>query len=229
LPIVVALGAVAVTLGSLVLSRFLLEALALNEWPVAVYVVLGGLLGYGPVLVFGRWASRRWGSGSLRDDSGFFFRWADAGWGPVTWLSCLATQAAIVAVVLVADIPLTSNTEGVDDLTAERGYVIALLVLAVIAAPLVEEVVFRGLVLRGLLSRMGAVAAVAVQAVLFGIAHYDPVRGTGNIGLILVLSGVGAVLGGAEYLFRRLGPSIIAHAIINAVAMTVALSGWASS
>jgi membrane protease YdiL (CAAX protease family) len=70
---------------------------------------------------------------------------------------------------------------------------------------------------------MGVVLAVAVQAVLFGMAHFDPSRGTGNIGLIMVLSGVGAVLGGAEFFIRRIGPTIIAHFIINAIAMSLSL------
>ena len=100
---------------------------------------------------------------------------------------------------------------------------VSLLVLAVVAAPIAEEIVFRGVVLRGLLSRNGAVAAVGLQGVLFGLAHFDPVRGTGNIGLILVLSSVGCVLGGAAYLIRRIAPTMIAHAILNAIAMAIAL------
>ena len=112
------------------------------------------------------------------------------------------------------------------ELHADRGYVVSLLVLAVVAAPIAEEIVFRGVVLRGLLSRNGAVVAVAVQGIVFGLAHFDPVRGTGNIGLILVLSAVGGVLGLAAYHFRRLAPTMIAHAILNGVAMALALSGW---
>lgn len=219
------IGALAVTLGSLVTSRFVLDWFVRFQWPIAAYVMLAGVLGYGPVLLFGWWGSRRWGTGSLRADSGLFFRWADAGWGPVTWLACLGTQIVTGIIVVVTRIPITGNTEGVDDLSADRGYVIALLVLAVVAAPLVEEMVFRGVVLRSLLSRTGPVLAVAIQAVLFGMAHFDPVRGSGNIGLVLVLGSVGATLGGAEYLFRRIGPTIIAHAILNTVAMTLALSG----
>ena len=68
-------------------------------------------------------------------------------------------------------------------------------------------------------------AAVVVQGVVFGFAHVDPVRGVGNIGLVLVLSGVGVVLGGAAYVFRRITPVILAHGILNAIAMTIALVG----
>ena len=229
LPLIVAVGTLGVTLAALIASRFLLDALSSLDLPIAIYVVIGGVLGYGPIVAYAWWAGRRWGNGSLRDTTGFHFRAADTGWGPVTWLCCLAAEIVVGIVVVVTGIPITSNTEGLDEVPAERGYVIALLVLAVVAAPLVEELAFRGLVLRGLLSRFGAVAAIAIQALLFGMAHFDPVRGTGNIGLVLVLSGVGAVLGGAEYLFRRLGPAIIAHGILNAVALTIVLSGWSTS
>ena len=67
------------------------------------------------------------------------------------------------------------------------------------------------------------------DVLLFGFAHFDPVRGSGNIGLILVLSSVGCVLGGAAFLFRRLAPTMIAHAILNGIAMALALSGWFAS
>ena len=228
LPLAMAVGALSTIFLSLVVSRFVIDALSSFGWPIAVYIVVAGLIGYGPVLLFCWWASRRMGSGSFRADTGLFIRKADAGWGPVTWLCCLGVQFALALIVTLTSIPFTGNTEGVNDIDATRGYVISLLVLAVVAAPLFEEMVFRGVVLRGLLSRFGTVAAVGIQGVVFGMAHVDPVRGAGNIGLVIILSGVGCVLGGAAYRFRRIGPTIIAHAIINAIAMTVALSGWAS-
>lgn len=223
LPLAVALSTVFTLLASLVVSRYLIEWLAGYRWSIVVYVLLSAVLGYGPSLLVGRWASRRWGTGSLRDDSGLYLRRIDIGWGVVTWLACIGTQALIAVIVIALDIPFVSNTEDVDNLSASRGYIISLLVVAVLVAPLVEEMLFRGLLFRGLLSRMGVTLAVAVQAVLFGMAHFDPSRGMGNVGLIMVLTGVGAVLGVAEFLIRRIGPTIIAHFIINAIAMTVAL------
>ena len=58
---------------------------------------------------------------------------------------------------------------------------------------------------------------------LFGLAHVDPVRGSGNVGLALILGAVGVALGGAAYLFRRIGPTIIAHGIFNGIVMTIVL------
>jgi uncharacterized protein len=226
LPIRAAWGAVATLIVSVVASRYLVKSIVGFHWPIAVYVSILGIIGYAPSMVWCWHVSRKWGTGHFRADVGLRARWADAGWGPVTWGACLVAQVIAGVAVLALKIPFASNTEGIDKVRADRGYVISLLVLAVVAAPIVEEIVFRGVVLRGLLSRNGAVAAIAVQGVLFGMAHFDPVRGTGNIGLIIVLSSVGCVLGGAAYLFRRIAPTMIAHAILNGIAMTLALSGW---
>jgi membrane protease YdiL (CAAX protease family) len=229
LPIRAAWGAVITLLISLVSSRYLLRAIAGFRWPIAVYVSIVAIVGYVPALLWCWHASRRWGTGRFRADVGLRARWVDAGWGPVTWLACLMTQVVVGLVVVLLRIPFTSNIKDVSKLHADRGYVVSLLVLAVVAAPIAEEIVFRGVVLRGLLSRNGAVVAVAVQGALFGLAHFDPIRGTGNVGLMLVLGGVGCVLGGAAYLIRRIVPTMIAHAILNAVAMALALSGWLSN
>ena len=227
LPLAAAIGAFVAVAVPVFASKFALRALSDQRWPIAVYVALAGLLGYGPALLWCRFASRRWGSGSVRRDAGVEGRWVDLGWGVVTWLACLVTQIAIGIVIVLTQLPTARNTEGIAERSGDRAYVISLLVLAVVAAPIVEEVVFRGFVMRGLLSRMSATAAVAAQGVLFGAVHADPVRGMGNIGLVVILSGVGATLGGAAYLFRRIAPTMLAHAVLNAVALALVLSGVA--
>jgi len=227
LPIRAAWGAIVTLLVSVIASRYLLEAISAFEWPIAVYVAITAVVGYVPALLWCWYASREWGTGHFRADVGFGIRWADIGWGPLTWIACVIAEVIVGVVVVSLKIPFTSNVKDVSDLHGDRGYIISLLVLAVVAAPIAEEIVFRGVVLRGLLSRNRVAFAVGLQAVLFGMAHFDPARGMGNIGLIMVLSGVGAVLGGAAYLVRRLAPTMIAHAILNGVAMAIALSGWA--
>jgi membrane protease YdiL (CAAX protease family) len=226
LPLAVAFGALVSLAVPLVASRFILRWLAEYRWPIAVYVVLVAVIGYGPPLLFWRHASRRWGSGALRSDVGLTARWADAGWGPVTWLACFGTQMIVGVIVVQTHIPIQSNTEGIRQARHNTGYVVPLLITAVIAAPIVEEIIFRGLVQRGLLSVMRPWMAVGTQAVLFGAAHFDPSRGMGNIGLVILLSSVGAVLGGSSYLLRRLAPNMIAHALLNTLAMVIVLSGW---
>lgn len=225
LPLAVAIGALVALAVPIVSSRFLLRALSDANWPIAAYVTLAAVVGYGPAMAWCWYAGRRWGSGGFRRSVGLSAQWSDLGWGPVTWLACLGAQVVVGIVVVALGIPFASNTDAVSDLRSDRGYVLSLLVLAVVIAPIVEEIVFRGVVMRGLLSVCHPVLAVGLQAVLFGTAHFDPIRGIGNIGLVMVLSAVGAVLGGAAYLLRRIAPTMIAHAILNGLALALVLSG----
>jgi len=225
LPVAAAAGALVVLTVSLIIGKLIVEALVGQDWPLAVYIVVAGVISYGPSIAWGYHVRRRWGAGTFAS-IGWNPRWSDLGWGPLTWLAAVLSQAIVAAIILAADIPFTSNIDQGEVSGDDRTYVIALLVAAVIAAPLVEEMVFRGLVLRGFLSRMHAVLALPLQGVLFGAAHFDPSRGLGNIGLLLVLSTVGTVLGLSAFLFRRLGPPMIAHAILNGVALALTLSGW---
>ncbi len=188
-----------------------------------VYVVLSVVFGYGPMVAYCVWVAHRWGGGGLGDVLGFRFRWADAGWGPLSWLATYCATIPMAVFVTVTHIPLKSNTEGLQGLDAERGVLIAMMIAAIIAAPFVEELLFRGVVMRGFLSVMPPWLALTAQAAVFGAAHFDPSRGTGNIGLILVLGAAGAVFGVSAYLLRHLGPSIIAHALMNTVAMVIAI------
>ena len=227
LPVTAAIGAIAVLSASLLSSKYLLDAVVDFGWPVAVYVAMLGIIGYGPSLWWCWFASRRWGTGNLGVDIGLTPRLADLGWGPVIWLGAIAAQVAVGAVVVALGVPLVSNTEGLDEIRADRTYVVSLVVTAVIAAPIVEEMVFRGVVMRGLRSRLPLVAVIVLQGLLFGMAHVDPVRGSGNIGLVLVLSGVGVAFGVAVALLGRLGPSIVAHAIFNGAVLLLVLTGVA--
>jgi membrane protease YdiL (CAAX protease family) len=223
MPLTAALAGLAVTASALIVNRVLLANLSSLALPVFVYLLISTVVGYGPMLLFCRWAVRHWGTGSLADDLGLRFRWSDFGWGAVTWLSALGAQVACGIVVVALRIPTKSNTRGISDLRGERGVLIALALSAVIAAPFVEELMFRGLILRGFLSVMEPWMAVGLQGILFGSAHIGPERGAGNIGLVLVLSSVGIVFGGAAYLLRRIGPTIIAHAILNTIALILSI------
>jgi membrane protease YdiL (CAAX protease family) len=224
LPIQVAVGALAVLAGSLLAARVLTANILRFDLPIAVYVAILAAVAYGPSVWFSWYATGRWGSGDRRTDLGLRFRWSDTGWGPVVWLSALGAQVVMVVAVTVLRIPLAGNVEDVRDLDLDRTYLIAQATAAVVAAPIVEEIVFRGMILRGFLSRLAWVPAVILQGVLFGLAHVGTAAGAGNIGLALVLSGVGVVFGGAAFFLRRIGPTILGHAIFNGVVLIIVLT-----
>ncbi len=224
LPIQAGLTALIVTAVSLTASKLLIQWLVDYRWPIAVYAVIAAVVGYGPLLACCLLIARRWGTGSLGRDFGFRFKVVDLGWGPLTWLAAFAAQFVAAVIVLTTRLPFESNTEGLAERAGDRAYVISFAILAVVCAPLIEELVFRGAVMRGLMSRMPTWPTIGLQALLFGCAHIDPVRGWNNVGLVLILSAVGLVLGGAAYLTRRLAASMIAHALINTVALVFVLT-----
>jgi membrane protease YdiL (CAAX protease family) len=227
LPLVAAVGAIGVLSGSLIVSKYLLDSIVGFGWPVAVYVALLASVGYGPSLWWCRFASRRWGTGDLGTDIGLTPRFADLGWGPVIWLGAIGAQIVVAAVIVALGVPLVGNTDAIEEISADRTYVVSLVITAVIAAPVVEEMVFRGVVMRGLRSRLPIVAVVVLQGLLFGAAHIDPVRGVGNVGLVLVLAGVGVAFGVAVVLLGRIGPAMVAHALFNGAVLLVVLTGVA--
>jgi uncharacterized protein len=220
-PLRAGLGGFGVLLGSLFLAAVLagiLFAVGVPEWAAVLVVSVGGYL---PPVLYVRWAVRRWGTGSLADDLGFRFRPLDAGWGPLTLLGCWAAQITVAVIVLSLGLPQGSNTEGLFDDDGSRAVFLAFAVSAVLAAPLVEELLFRGLLLRSLLARLGTPLAVFVQAAMFGVVHLSPTLGLGNVSLVLALTAVGAVLGAVAIWTRRLAAPIIAHALLNGVALTI--------
>lgn len=224
LPMRAAVGALVILVASLLTGKALLEIVVRYDWPVITYVAMLATIGYGPSLVWAWYVRRRWGDGRM-EHLGWQFRWSDLGWGPLTWLSAIGTQVAVAALILVLDVPFSSNVDDVGELDVDRAYIVATVITAVVAAPLVEEIVFRGIVMRGFLSRLAPVFAIGLQGVLFGVAHVDPVRGAGNVGLAIVLSAVGCAFGASAFLTRRIGPTVIAHAILNGVVMLIVLTG----
>ena len=88
---------------------------------------------------------------------------------------------------------------------------IALAVAAtVVVAPLVEEIVFRGLLFGALAPRIGVLAAALVSALVFGAVHGDPV-------LFPTIAALGFVSAIAYAATGNLWVSITLHALNNAV------------
>ena len=97
------------------------------------------------------------------------------------------------------------------------GVLAAASALAILAAPLVEELFFRGFVMQGLMRHMTPVKAALLSSVLFALAHVRPVTYAPIFLIGLVLA----------FLFlktRSLPLAMAAHAIYNAVVVGVTLS-----
>lgn len=221
LPWRMAVGVLVVLVASLVAAGALLDGSSGDGWTSVVSMLFGVGLVYGPSVLFMWWARSRCGLSWA--DLGWRYRWSDLGWGPLVWLAAVAVQFGLAVVVLIFDVPMSSNVDAVPD--REVVETVATLVTAVIVAPVVEELIFRGVVLRGSMGVLPTALAIVVQGFVFGAAHMSRSFGTGNIGLVVVLGGVGCVFGAASFWFRRIGASVVGHAIFNAVVLVIVLLG----
>lgn len=82
------------------------------------------------------------------------------------------------------------------------------LLTAVLAAPLLEEFLFRGVIQKNLVARLGPIPSILTAAALFGGIHLIPQQ-------ILYAGCVGVILGGIYYLTGSLNNVIVIHFINN--------------
>ena len=195
---------------------------AVTDNTVAVIVAAQAAL-YGVLLFACRHTSRRYGTGRWRDDFGLRVRPADAGTGAAAFFIS-ASVANLVATVVASSSRLQgSPNERMFDIHESTGLHVAVVIIAVIGAPFVEELFFRGLLLRTLAAQTGPAAAIGAQAVLFGLAHIDPAQGWHNVNTVLRVGILGLGFGYIAQERRRLGPGMVAHAITNVIAVVVNL------
>ena len=190
------------------------EAAAGHRTLTAVAAGLVGLwLGLGGIAIL---VCRTKGSGSLADDYGLrITKPLDAIGGIAVGLVSQLILIPILYAPIIHFAPSIKDTlekpaKELVDLVQGNWGVVALTVLVVVGAPIVEELFFRGLLLRSLVRRLGPVPAIVTSAVLFGLAHFEGVQ-------LPALIVFGLVLGYLAYRTGRLGPGIFAHMAFNAV------------
>ena len=135
-----------------------------------------------------------------------------AGWRPVVF-GVIGTIVLSVAVSQLGIEPKAMK-EAVD-IAREPGALMRSLLILAVLAPVVEELVFRGLLYGWIAGRWGTVPAWLVSSVAFALAHYEPAH-------ILLVLPLGLLFG---YLRRRtdsLLPSLAAHIFNNGFAVLAA-------
>jgi len=194
-------------LGDLPLGALVISLMA--GWP--------GFVGWPAV------ASWTKGQRSLVKDFGLGIDAVDLGWGVLGGVIALSLSvlAGIVWRLLSQD-PEPSNAGFLPSRPSVFGAVV-LLALVAVCTPIVEELFFRGLVLRSVGRRFGLPWAVVASSIVFGLLHF---QGGGAHGLFI--SGVTATYGAVFALLvvragGRLGPSIVAHMVVNGVGVIGAL------
>lgn len=133
------------------------------------------------------------------------------------------TAVMLVAAVLTSGRAVTeANNLGGGRLTALSIVVLAL--VAVVLAPVTEELMFRGLLLRSFLRRMSFWPAAVLSSLLFALFHVYEVHTL--LGAVTLALSVGALGLGNCFLVRitgRLTPGIMVHATYNALTLLVAV------
>ena len=80
-----------------------------------------------------------------------------------------------------------------------------------IAAPLLEELIFRGVMLDSFLKRYSPAKAIILSSIIFGIAHANPWQ-------FIAALNIGLIAGWLYYRTRSIWPGIVLHFINNASA-----------
>ncbi|MHA8110330.1 CPBP family intramembrane glutamic endopeptidase [Lactobacillaceae bacterium Melli_B4] len=114
----------------------------------------------------------------------------------------------------------SSNNEAIVKILSSNSIVLcAMLVGIIILSPILEELIFRGLIVDGLFAGRPVIWPMLVSGVLFGLAH-----GFSNIFTFLVYAGLGAGLVFVYHKTRTIQANILLHIINNSVASIGLLS-----
>jgi membrane protease YdiL (CAAX protease family) len=186
---------------------------ALPTW----VTLLGALALWAPLVLGAIWASRTHGTGSVRDDLGLRVERVDL-LGIPLGIACQLLLVRAVYLPLEAIWPDTFADDQVEE-SARRLYeaadgvwLVGLVLMVVVGAPIIEELVYRGLLQGALVRRVRPAVAVVVVALLFALVHFRPVQYPG-------LFAFGLVLGVCALRTRRLGMAIAAHVGFNAAGL----------
>jgi membrane protease YdiL (CAAX protease family) len=166
-------------------------------------------------------ASHLKGSGSLKTDYGLSFEPFDLVRGIVTAVAFygVSVVGTLIYYVLTGSSETPSNSDMVDPAKESLGALVLLFVVVAIGTPIVEELFFRGFLLRAIGKRFGVPIAIVVSSIVFGALHLQA-GGWGSLWIVGLLSVYGLILAiAAVRTDGRLGPSIVAHAINNGVTL----------
>ena len=194
------------------------------EWYVGTSLV-GLWIGF----LAGPWAaSKMRGTGRFLRDLGVRFRLVDLA-GIVVGVGGQLVLDALYAPFLPRLKHFTAPTQKLVGASHGWGYLV-IAVLTVFGAPFFEEILFRGLAFKALARlfapsvraparrrTIGVAAAVVVDGILFGLAHWELYQFAG-------LAVFGMLLAVVSYKTGRLGMNMVAHASFNLVAVLAILA-----
>jgi membrane protease YdiL (CAAX protease family) len=173
-----------------------------------------------PVVV----ASRRYGTGRIGRDYQLCWRGVDGAIGIVASFGVrLAAGIAAAVAIAATGINPRSFPSQLEVFADERAALLLAFAFAVLGAPIIEELFFRGLLQRSLQRSVGVVGAIAVQGALFGCAHMTAVATwQQNVVIATMLGTVGVGAGVLVHVTKRLAPAMWMHFFFNVVGVGIA-------
>jgi uncharacterized protein len=147
--------------------------------------------------------------------------WRGIQWGPVASRQALHFVAGgllmTVAVQLAPTVLPDKTNFPLEHLFSSPASAYATAIFAVVIAPFMEELVFRGFMFSVFEIRVGLPFAIVVTAILFAGMHAYEYNGAWNHLLLIFI--VGLVLSVTRGLTHKLAPSVILHTTYNACLM----------
>lgn len=216
-------------LGAWLVGQVVASAVALGSGHTSVAAagpawLLGvAVAGWVPLVVAVWAAGRRFGVGALSADFGLSFRAADL-WGVPIGAVTQLVALRVVYLPLQGIWPHAFSTDRLEQRArdlydhASGGGVLLLVLAVVVGAPIVEELVYRGLLQGSVTSGRRKWWGVVGIAALFALIHFQPVEIPG-------LFTIGLVLGACALLTRRLGLGVVTHMAFNATGLLMVARG----
>lgn len=128
----------------------------------------------------------------------------------------------VVSGVVIEPLLMLFPTEAYDGVQQTIGLGSWAILSSIVAAPILEEILFRGVIFESCAERWGKGVGLVVSALLFGVIHIIPVQ-------VINAFVVGLILGYVYLRTRSLVSVIIIHAFNNAIAyITMAFFGDSS-
>jgi uncharacterized protein len=205
--------ATSTVVGVFLLARYGLNALQHPSAEIALVLQTLGV--YIPVVLLLVLALPRLARRSLRELGLRMPTFGDLAWGA----AAAATMFVAIEVVGAIEehfVHTKISETAVDLLKSAHGPILyTFSVFAVVAAPFVEELVFRGFVVNALLRYMPPAIAILLSGVIFGLAHGD----AHSLPAIAPLAAGGIVLGAFYHRTGSLAVTMIAHGTFNLISV----------
>jgi len=152
--------------------------------------------------------------------------WESIGWTrmrmPFGAVVCFGVLTGLVVVVASNLIRLPDTANPMTDLMNTRTAVLLMAIFGTTAAPLCEELAFRGFLQPLLVRSVGAAPGILLAAIPFGLLHYQEYGNSWRH--VLIISGAGAAFGVMRQVTGSTKAAALMHASYNALFFLAMLS-----